>query len=99
MKLYVCYTTRGGPGHPCGKAYDALKAAGHDVEVGHAMGAGFLPDVPFNLTPGRRRVKALTGQSRVPALELDDGTAIAGSEEIVSWASQHPAAPSAAGSP
>ncbi len=89
MKLYVCYgtftmTPRPG-GHACGNAYRALKSAGHDPEVIKSYGVGILPDV-FNQTPGRREVRRLTGNSMVPTLQLDDGTVIDGSKEIVAWA-------------
>ena len=90
MKLYVCWTTSElGHGHPCGTAHSALRDAGHDPDVVHALGWTALPDVPFNLTPGRRRAKELTGSNTVPVLELDDGTAIAGSREIATWAKAH----------
>lgn len=92
MKLYVCYTTSTlGGGHPCGVAANALRDAGHDPDVSYAFGWRVLPDVPFNLTPGRRRAKALTGSSDVPVLELDDGTAIGGTRAIVDWARANPA--------
>ncbi len=93
MKLYVCYgtftTTPRPGGHPCGTAHEALRAAGHDPEVVRSYGLALLPDVPFNQTRGRKRVKELTGASMVPALELDDGTAIGGSKEIIAWAKGH----------
>ena len=95
MKLYVCYGTFRSPrpgGHPCRNAYEALREAGHAPELVRSYGLGILPDTPFNQTPGRRRAKELTGSSMVPVLELDDGTAIGGSEEIVAWAKGHSAA-------
>jgi hypothetical protein len=94
VKLYVCYGTFHSPrpgGHPCGNAYRALRAAGHDPDLVRSYGLGILPDVPFNQTPGRRAAKRLTGSSTVPVLELDDGTAIGGSREIADWAKAHPA--------
>ena len=94
MKLYVCYGTFPAPwrpgGHPCRNAYNALAAAGHQPEVIRAYGLGPLPDA-LN-TPRRREIKRLTGNSWVPVLVLDDGTAIDGSKEIVAWAQAHPAA-------
>jgi glutathione S-transferase len=45
----------------------------------------------FNATAGRRRVQQLTGKRWVPVLELDDGTAVFDSREIVKWAAAHPA--------
>jgi hypothetical protein len=93
MKLYVCYGTwkpapRPG-GHPCGRAHDALVAAGHHPEVIKSYGLGILPSV-FNQTAGRKRAKELTGSEMVPVLELADGTAIGGSEKIEAWARANP---------
>ncbi|HEY2437691.1 MAG TPA: hypothetical protein VGH93_10965 [Solirubrobacteraceae bacterium] len=94
MKLYVCYGTwkpapRPG-GHPCGRAYHALKDAGHDPEVIRSYGLGMLPEA-FNRTRGREEVKRLTGNSWVPVFVADDGTVIQGSYEIESWAQANPA--------
>ena len=93
MKLYVCWGTfpvpwprRGATwrpgGHPCKRAHDALKEAGHSPEVVRVYGFGQLPDV----TPGRREVKRLTGESWVPVLVTGDGEVVKGSESIVAWA-------------
>lgn len=93
MKLYICYGTFPTPrpgGHPCRNAHKALREAGHDPELVRSYGLGVLPDA-FNLTPGRREVKELTGNTWVPTLVLDDGTVIDGSHEIVEWADANPA--------
>ena len=93
MKLYVCWGTfpvpwprRGAswrPGaHPCKRAHDALRAAGHEPEVVRVYSFGFLPD----LTRRRREVRRLTGQSYVPVLVLDTGEVITDSDDIVAWA-------------
>lgn len=51
-----------------------------------------LAPSPVNeFTPGRRKVKQLTGKYSVPVLALDDGTAIQGSDNIISWARANPA--------
>lgn len=92
MKLYVCYgtfPTLTPGGHPCRNAYDALKHAGHDPEVQRSYGWKLLPDVPFNLTPGRLKVKRLTGSSEVPVLYTDQGDVIQGSRQIVEWAAKN----------
>ena len=93
MKLYVCYGTFPVPlrpgGHPCRNAHVALIEAGHHPEVVHAHGLGTLPDALNG--PRRAEVKRLTGSSWVPALVLDDGTAIGGSKEIAAWARANPA--------
>ena len=96
MKLYVCWgtwkpaPTRKDGWHPCGRAYNALRKAGHEPEVVKSYGLTALPDM-LNWTEGRREAKRLTGSSTVPVLVTDDGSAISGSEEIVSWAKAHPA--------
>ena len=95
MKLYVCYGLFPSPrpgGHPCKNAAEALREAGHDPQIVKSYGLGYLPDTPFNQTSGRKRAKELTGKSMVPVLELDDGTAIGGSSEIVAWAKANSAA-------
>lgn len=68
--------------HPCKKAHDALRQAGHAPEVVKAYGLASLPDV----TRGRKEVKRLTGASFVPVLVLDDGEVIEDSKNIVAWA-------------
>ena len=95
MKLYICYGTftaapRPG-GHPCGRAYHALKEAGHDPEVIKSYGLGIFPGI-FNRTSGRREVKRLTGSYMVPVLVTDGGEVISDSSNIVAWAEQHSAA-------
>ena len=79
--------------HPCKRAFDALKDAGHEPEVVRAYGLASLPD----FTPARREVKRLTGESFVPVLVLGDGEVVAGSDTIVRWALDHPASVGAAG--
>lgn len=94
MKLYVCWGTFKVPtrpgGHPCRNAHEALRDAGYKPKVERVYGLGAPP--PLNLTPGRRKVKALTGSSWVPVLETDDGAVISGSKEIIAWAKANPAA-------
>jgi hypothetical protein len=95
MKLYICYGLFKSPrpgGHPCRNAHEALREAGYEPEVVKAYGLGVLPKV-FNLTKGRQVVERLTGNRMVPTLVLDDGKAIDGSREIVSWAAANPATP------
>ena len=93
MKIYHCWGTfpvrwprRGAswrPGaHPCKRAYDALRDAGHAPDVARVYGFAALPDI----TRGRRAVKRLTGASFVPVLALDGGEVVQGSDDIVAWA-------------
>ena len=94
MKLYVCYGTFPTPllpgGHPCRTAYVALTRAGYEPKVERAFGAAMLPFFPFNLTPGRVKVRRLTGHIEVPVLVTDDGQVVQGSQEIVDWAENNP---------
>lgn len=96
MRLYVCWNTAVGPfgdgGHPCGKAFRALRDAGHDPEVVKARGFGALPDAIFNRSAGRQEVRELTGRSMVPVLVTDDDRVIIESAAIIAWAEAHPAA-------
>lgn len=94
MRLYVCYGTwkpapRPG-GHPCGRAFHALRDAGHSPDVIKSYGLGALPSA-FNQTPGRKEVRRLTGNNWVPVLVTDDGTVFQGSREIEAWAEDNPA--------
>jgi hypothetical protein len=97
MKLYVCWGTFPVPwprkpgswhpgAHPCKKAHDALKQAGHSPDVVKTYGFARLPD----LTSGRKEVKRLTGESFVPVLVLDNGDVIKDSNNIVAWARDNP---------
>ncbi len=97
MKLYVCWGVwtgatpwpfRRAETHPCGAAHEALKDAGHDPEVVRCLGWEALPTV-FNLTPGRRKVRKLTGEATVPVLVTDDREVVAGSGEIADWAARN----------
>jgi hypothetical protein len=99
MKLYVCWGTfpvpwprRGASwspaAHPCRRAHDALRDAGHAPEVVKVYGFAELPD----FTRGRKEVRRLTGESLVPVLVLDDGEVVKDSGNIVAWARENPAA-------
>src|SRR5436189_1708842 len=87
MKLFVCYGTFSPQRHPCGKAYEALADAGYAPEVVKTYGC-YRTDPLF---AGRRRVKHLTGNYKVPTLVLDDGAVIDESQNIVAWAKANPA--------
>jgi glutaredoxin len=98
VKLYVCWGTFPVPwprrgswrpaAHPCKKAHDALKDAGHTPRVVKVYGFASLPDI----TMGRKEVKRLTGASYVPVLVLDDREVVQGSTNIMTWARNNPAA-------
>ena len=86
--LHVCHADRAGPKlHACRRAHDALDSAGHSYETNV-----FDTNRPFGLfTHGKRpELKRMTGQEKLPVLELDDGTMITGSGDIISWAERTP---------
>jgi glutathione S-transferase len=85
--LHVCHLDDGGPPfHPCRRAAGALEEAGieHRREVADR-------NRPFGLlTKGKRpELKRLSGQEKLPVLELADGTTVNGSGDIVAWARAH----------
>jgi glutathione S-transferase len=88
--LHVCSVDDGGPKiHPCRRAHEALDAAGieHDKNI-------FDKNRPMGLfTSGKRpALKAMSGQEKLPVLELPDGTTVNGGSAIVRWAEEHAAA-------
>jgi hypothetical protein len=98
VELYVCWGTwkgatprpfRRAERHPCGVAHEALREAGYEPEVIRCFGWEALPGV-FNLTPGRREVKRLTGDVTVPVLVTDEREVVTDSAEIAAWARRNP---------
>jgi glutathione S-transferase len=90
LTLYVCHIDEGGPRpHACRRAQEALRASGHSYEK-VIFGRGR----PFGLfTKGRRpELKQLSGQEKLPVLQLEDGTTISGSSHIIAWAEGNPPA-------
>jgi hypothetical protein len=93
MKLYVCWGTFKSPrpgGHPCRKAYEALREAGHEPELIRSYGLAILPSF-LNQTAGRGEARRRTGNQWLPMLVTDDDETIQGSGEIAAWAREHPA--------
>jgi glutathione S-transferase len=87
LTLHVCHIDDGGPPpHACKRAQRALREQGHEFDkvIG---GRG----IPFGLfTTGRRpELKKLSGQEKLPVLELPDGTTVNGSANIIAWAREH----------
>jgi len=84
LKLYTCSLDDGGPKvHPCRKAHEALTDAGHSYETDI-----FDKNRPMGLfTKGKRpELKEMTGQEKLPVLQLPGGEFISGSGNIVDWA-------------
>ena len=85
--LFVCHGDDGGPRvHPCRRVQEALRGAG--IEYRKVVAAHGSP-IPFLRKGSREELHAATGQTKLPALKLHDGTVIAHSRGILSWVKQH----------
>jgi glutathione S-transferase len=84
--LYVCHGDEGGPRvHPCRRVQEAFKAEGIEYEkVVAAHGSPF----PFLRKGSREELRAATGDRKLPALKLPDGTVLTHSRAILSWVDQ-----------
>jgi glutathione S-transferase len=89
--LYVCHGDEGGPRlHPCRRVQEALKSAG--VEYEKVIAAHGSP-IPFLRKGSRAELAEATGQEKLPALKLADGTVLVHSRAILAWVGeQAPAA-------
>jgi len=84
--LYVCHGDEGGPKiHPCRRVQEALHAAG--IEYEKVVAAHGSP-IPFLRKGSREELRKATGTTKLPTLELADGTVIANSRGILSWVGQ-----------
>jgi glutathione S-transferase len=81
--LFVCHGDEGGPKiHPCRRIQEALKGAG--IEYDKQIAAHGSP-IPFLRKGSREELRQATGDDKLPALKLPDGTVIAHSRAILSW--------------
>ena len=81
--LYVCHGDDGGPKvHPCRRVQEALRAAG--IEYDKVVAAHGSP-IPFLRKGSRAELQAATGDKKLPALKLADGTTMTHSRAILSW--------------
>jgi hypothetical protein len=81
--LYVCHGDTGGPSmHPCRRVQEALQAKGIDYDK---TIAGHGSPVPFLRKGTRDELKAATGQTKLPAMKLPDGTLLVRSKKILAW--------------
>jgi glutathione S-transferase len=88
--LYVCHGDEGGPRlHPCRRVQEALREAGIAYEK---VVAAHGSPIPFLRKGSREELKAATGQDKLPALKLPDGTVLSPSRAILSWIREQPAA-------
>ena len=81
--LFVCHGDDSGPKmHPCLRVQEALRAAG--IEYDKVIAAHGSP-LPFLRKGSREQLRDATGATKLPALELPDGTVITHSRAILSW--------------
>jgi len=84
--LFVCHGDDGGPRiHPCRRVQEALRDAG--IEYEKVVAAHGNP-IPFLRKGSREDLEAATGQTKLPALKLPDGTVISHSRSILKWVAE-----------
>ena len=87
--LYVCHGDDEGPRfHPCRRVQEALREAGIDYEK--VIAAHGSP-IPFLRKGSREDLREATGDTKLPALKLADGTVIKHSKAILKWISEQSA--------
>ena len=81
--LFVCHGDQGGPRvHPCRRVQEAMQAAG--IEYDKVIAAHGSP-IPFLRKGSRDELREATGDTKLPALKLADGTVLKHSREILTW--------------
>jgi glutathione S-transferase len=84
--LYVCHGDEGGPQmHPCRRVQEALKERG--IEYDKVVAAHGSP-IPFLRRGSREELRQATGDTKLPAMKLPDGTVITHSRAILKWIGQ-----------
>ena len=85
--LFVCHGDAGGPRmHPCRRVQEALAAA--DLEYDKVVAAHGSP-IPFLRKGSRDELRAATGDTKLPAMKLPDGTVLTHSRAILDWIKSH----------
>jgi glutathione S-transferase len=81
--LYVCHGDDGGPRmHPCRRVQEALREKGIAYEK---VVAAHGNPIPFLRKGSREDLRAATGDTKLPALKLPDGTVLTHSKPILGW--------------
>jgi glutathione S-transferase len=84
--LFVCHGDEGGPKmHPCRRAQEALHAAGIDYEK--VIAAHGSP-IPFLRKGSREELEKATGEKKLPAMKVADGTVLTHSGAILAWVAE-----------
>lgn len=82
--LYVCHGDDQGPKiHPCRRVQEALRAKGIAYEK---VVAAHGSPIPFLRKGSREDLRAATGDTKLPALKLADGTVLTHTRAITRWA-------------
>jgi glutathione S-transferase len=84
--LYVCHGDDGGPRqHPCRRVQEAMRGAG--IEYEKVIAAHGSP-IPFLRKGSREELREATGDTKLPALKLPDGSVVTHSRAILRWVEQ-----------
>ena len=84
--LYVCHGDDEGPRvHPCRRVQEALRAA--EIDYDKVIAAPGHP-IPFLRKGSREALREATGDTKLPALKLPDGTIVTHSRAILAWISR-----------
>jgi glutathione S-transferase len=84
--LYVCHgDDRGAPFHPCGRVQKALREK--NIAYDKVVAAHGSP-IPFLRKGSRDELRKATGDTKLPALRLADGTMLTHSKAILGWVEQ-----------
>ena len=84
--LFVCHGDDGGVRiHPCRRVQEALRGAGIEY---HKVIAAHGNPIPFLRKGSREELREATGDTKLPALKLPDGTVLTQSRAILSWVEQ-----------
>jgi glutathione S-transferase len=88
--LYVCHGDEGGPRvHPCRRVQEAMHAKG--IAYDKVIAAHGSP-LPFLRKGSRDELQQATGDKKLPALKLPDGTVLTHSRAILAWVEAQPTA-------
>jgi glutathione S-transferase len=81
--LFVCHGDDGGPRiHPCRRVQEALRS--HGIAYDKVVAAHGNP-IPWLRKGSREDLYAATGERKLPALKLPDGTVLVHSRAILAW--------------
>lgn len=86
--LYVCHGDDGGVRiHPCRRVQERMRTK--HIAYDKVIAAHGSP-LPFLRKGSREDLRAATGDDKLPALKLPDGTVLKHSRAILAWVDRHP---------